>query len=641
MRRLSLIGVVVALVVAWFFATSVLSGQTAGTPQTAAAQKAASKDNAKPQAAEQKPADKKAGPAAPGAPSKPAPYVPDTYKAIMDAAAIPDGDKRIDAVYKAIRDLATKNPPADQQAMTAAMTERNPAKQVELLEKFVKDFPKSSYVKTANNQLVAAMIADAKKKILDQCNLVIDAESPDQKAMTMNNVADKLMVGELLLTEAEAMIGKSLAAWNEKAYIEQSRKSFADMVASMAKTTPSQKPPAPPTDESLRKQFLSQKAYSQTTQGEIYLKQNRFAEAEKAFKELYAARPSPHATAMAAGYLADIATKAGRPADAVDYLMVAMDNERLSAARRKDLDEAYRKTHNGSLAGLEEMLNAKLEKAMADARPPVTPYQPPKARTDRVVLAEIFTGSGCPPCVGADIAFEGALDRYKGQELAVLMYHLHIPLPDPLANPSTDTRSKFYGIQGVPAFYVDGVSDDQGGGSAAMAAGIYKERIEPVVDKRLLAKAGAKVTLQAAMTGSAVSVKVQVGKPAVAAKRLRLQIALVEERVRYAGENGIRVHPMVVRSLAGKDAQGFAIEPGKAMAIAHTFDIAKVVAEAKAHLDDFEARRSAGGSKFAFSEKKHDIDTSRLVVVAFVQDEETKQILQAAYAKVGAGKQTN
>ena len=45
----------------------------------------------------------------------------------------------------------------------------------------------------------------------------------------------------------------------------------------------------------------------------------------------------------------------------------------------------------------------------------VEAYKPTAARTDRVVLAEVFTGSGCPPCAGADIAFDAAMERYAPQ----------------------------------------------------------------------------------------------------------------------------------------------------------------------------------------------------------------------------------
>jgi thiol-disulfide isomerase/thioredoxin len=43
------------------------------------------------------------------------------------------------------------------------------------------------------------------------------------------------------------------------------------------------------------------------------------------------------------------------------------------------------------------------------------------------VLAELFTGSECPPCVGADLAFDGLVEAVPAKYLAVLVYHLPIP----------------------------------------------------------------------------------------------------------------------------------------------------------------------------------------------------------------------
>ena len=63
-------------------------------------------------------------------------------------------------------------------------------------------------------------------------------------------------------------------------------------------------------------------------------------------------------------------------------------------------------------------------------------------------------------------------------------------------------------------------------------------------------------------------------------------------------------------------------------------DLDRVVEEARAHLDDFEQHNDRFGV-FEFAVKKHDIDRSRLVVVAFVQDEESKEVLQAAQVRLG------
>jgi hypothetical protein len=120
-------------------------------------------------------------------------------------------------------------------------------------------------------------------------------------------------------------------------------------------------------------------------------------------------------------------------------------------------------------------------------------------------------------------------------------------------------------------------------------------------------------------------------------EKLRLQIALAEDMVTYSGENGERFHPMVVRSMAldAKSDQGFALEPGKGGSFEYTFDVAKAVADARAHLEQYEANERKG--EYTFRQKKHEI-TGGLVVVAFVQDEATKKVLQAAYLNPAAAR---
>jgi thiol-disulfide isomerase/thioredoxin len=260
-----------------------------------------------------------------------------------------------------------------------------------------------------------------------------------------------------------------------------------------------------------------------------------------------------------------------------------------------------------------------------------------------MVVAELFTGSGCPPCVAADLAFEAAVDRYSVKDVAVLVYHLHIPRPDPMTNPSTQTRKDFYAVNGTPTYVIDGNTQKVGGGGAAQADRLFKDSVASVIDKRLESKPGARITMRAGIKGGNVDVAVEVGKTAKARtgkpdQKLRLQIALVEELVHYTGENGVRFHPMVVRSLASadKDKLGFAVTPGRASKLTHTFDVAKVVADAKAHLDTMEGGASERFGKFQFIERKNAIDMAQLRVVAFVQDETTREILQAAVVDLPA-----
>jgi hypothetical protein len=277
--------------------------------------------------------------------------------------------------------------------------------------------------------------------------------------------------------------------------------------------------------------------------------------------------------------------------------------------------------------------------------------------------------------VGASLAFAAALDRYSRQNYVLLNYHVHIPQPDPMVNPSTLERQRFYGVRSSPSYFIDGDSDG-GGGSADQAQSIYERKVEPVVEKHLAAAPEAAIKLGATQSGSSVNVKATVSNVKSQSGKLRLQIALVEDSVSYSGENGNRFHEMVVRSLAngpaapvakpaapapkvvpgdkpaadekpGADEKtaadekpasppaqptGFALRPGGGGSFEWTFDLAKAAADAKAHLEDFETNTRKGA--YSFRQKKHEIDANNLSVVAFVQDEATKKILQAVYVKL-------
>jgi hypothetical protein len=87
---------------------------------------------------------------------------------------------------------------------------------------------------------------------------------------------------------------------------------------------------------------------------------------------------------------------------------------------------------------------------------------------------------------------------------------------------------------------------------------------------------------------------------------------------------------MVVRGLGGIDGSGFAVSRTQPTTAEHSFDLTKLSAELKAYLDDYEAKNPGS----LFIEKKHSIDPGNLSVVAFVQDEGSKQVLQASYFKV-------
>ena len=241
--------------------------------------------------------------------------------------------------------------------------------------------------------------------------------------------------------------------------------------------------------------------------------------------------------------------------------------------------------------------------------------------------------------MGAGLAFKAAQERYTRNDFVVLNYHVHIPLPDPMVNPTTIKRQDFYGVNSSPSYFFDGDSDG-GGGSADMAKSIFDSKVDPTIEKHLAVPPEAKIDVRASTTGSTVKVKATVSKVTSKSDKLRLQIVLAEESVTYSGENGERFHPLVVRSMAldKTSAQGFALAPAKGGTFEYTFDMAKAVADAKAHLEDYETNTRKG--EYKFREKKHEIKGG-LMVVAFVQDEATKKVLQSVILKPAGGKAGN
>lgn len=521
-----------------------------------------------------------------------------------------------------------EGPPPEFQAFFKARGISDPQQKIEALEKILKDFPKASdSFRSMINQTVLSTTVkawpDQKDNILNQARKVASKAPKNIKSSTLNDVAEILLDAGVLLDEAQKFAEKGLAALDQKKYMKDQR----DFAQKFKQPVPS--------DEELAKSFAARRADNLSVLGRIHLKKGNTTEAEKYLKESFDANPSIPATAIA---LAEISEKAGNDRAALDYLATAILNGRVKKEDREKFEALYRKLHNNSLDGMEALLDERYKKAFP---PPmhVEDYKPAESRSKRVVLAEVFTGAGCPPCVAADLGFDAVMERYTRDEVAVIMYHQHIPLPDPMTNTITQKRYSFYGGGGVPTFIIDG-EKDRGGGPREMTHQFY-DRVNPVIEKELVAAPEASIKLDATMDDSTVKVKAAVENVKPGEGAVKLQIALVEDWMRYSGENGIRFHPMIVRSLAGKDADGFVVDPAQPAVFEHTFDIAKIVESIKAHLDKFETDRNKDvkdeSKKFAFTAKKHEIDSSRLSVVAFVQDEKTKKILQAVYVKLKPG----
>lgn len=527
----------------------------------------------------------------PGAPEKPKPVAPETppdVKAFNEANRIADGQKKIAA-----------------------------------LEKFKTDFPHSAMQSAADTSILSTLIKKfpaQHDRIEKQAKAMYRAAEPKRREQTASSIANQLLDGDLLLRDAESFARKSMSSMQEERYVRTQKAAFAKNAKPGA---PSRM--KPPSDEELRKRFRENRAARLATLGRIEVKLGKVEPGRKMLEEAYAVNSDQPA---AAAVLGELAARDGQDSKAFDYLVVARLSGKAPESAKAALDAIYRKSHNGSTDGMDAMLDAEYNKRFPNPLR-LDAYKPSEKRSDRVALAEVFTGSGCPPCVGADLAFDAAAARYSRKDLAILMYHQHIPRPDPMTTLETTARFKSYEGRGVPTYLIDGKNMDWGGGGREDAREIY-DHFNPEIEKELDAAAEAHISIGASLAGSKVNVKAMVKGVRSESPDLKVQIVLAEKELRYTGENGIRFHPMVVRALGGPQSEGFELRPGQDATFDQAFDLDEISSAIKAHLDDYEAKGHRGES-FQFSEKKYQIEHTDLCVVVFVQDVKTKHVLQAGF----------
>jgi tetratricopeptide (TPR) repeat protein len=320
--------------------------------------------------------------------------------------------------------------------------------------------------------------------------------------------------------------------------------------------------------------------------------------------------------------LAKLEARRGNDNVALDLFIAAAAQSRMLAADDAAMRETYKKVH-GTTAGLD----ARIDKMYAEKFPnPVKPepYVAPAGRTDRVVLLELFTGSACGPCVAADLAFDAVMERYPAGTIVPVVYHQHIPGPDPMVTTGSESRKTYYAVRGVPTLNIDGALGRYGGGPRSNTAATYKDYISKI-DKALLVPATAALTVSAAGEGDRIVVTADVTKLPADAKDLRLHLLLVEHRLRYTGENAIRFHPMVVRASAGDKGAGIPIAAiGRTQ---HSFSLSDIrddiTRSLAAEIDRWRRSVALAGStphEYPADAPAHvAIDTAELSVVAFIQ----------------------
>ncbi len=282
---------------------------------------------------------------------------------------------------------------------------------------------------------------------------------------------------------------------------------------------------------------------------------------------------------------------------------------------------------------IEQQLNNKIQQ-MAKFKP--GHYKPGKASKGRVVLAELFTGAECPPCAGADYAYDDLSEYYPRSALAILEYHVHIPGPDPLTNPNTFQRYMYYGGNfGTPTAFINGTEKLTGGGPKFIVPNrfyVYKYCIDKFMDEKPEAQLSGSVQ----NTNDNVKINLHLKSGSKLGNNTTLHIALAEKDLNYAGGNGVVKQLFVVRNLIG-GAYGLPIKLNKESEnFNESINVEKVEKSLTDYLDN-PTKYPSWRRNLRFTgwrEKPDKINRNNLAVVAWVQNNESKQILQAIYLNV-------
>jgi len=357
-----------------------------------------------------------------------------------------------------------------------------------------------------------------------------------------------------------------------------------------------------------------------------------------------------------------------RDAEALEDFERAQLLGELRSPWKDKIVELYRAAHSGSDTGLPAEMDAQYARLF----PPVfTPAKKALSTGGHTVLVELFTGSACPPCVGGDLAVEGLLEAYPRTEVVALAFDQHIPEPDPLANPDSVARAAVYGVNGTPSYVLDGKLLPFYGAGRSSSEELYG-KLSKAVDAQAVKASGVQLALTAENgTGGLVLARAQVSigeakslmeapaipppsapvpvpaptaakaaksaaaAPAVAPQpagppQLVVSFALVEDEVRYSGENGMRFHRMVVRAVSPEQA----VETGKTAELKTSFDPEAISGKLKTYLADYQTHNERFG-KIEFLSMDTAIAPEHLAVVAWVQDKITHRVLGTAFVPLG------
>jgi hypothetical protein len=311
----------------------------------------------------------------------------------------------------------------------------------------------------------------------------------------------------------------------------------------------------------------------------------------------------------------------------------------LAAAQHRAGKLAEARQTESRLAKLEEAR----DKEYLVAAPPLKVVGAGQARNgNRAVVLELFTGVQCPFCEVAYLVFDALRRTYDPRDLLLVQYH--IGGPNPLTNPESQARWDYYAkafpaeVRSTPTHLFNGRFEPAAGGHASHgkkkedryvdAKKRYNTSSE-LIDGVLETSAAPKIAARADRQGDKISIRVEVRDLPAPADTMRLRLVLVEQVVRYVGGNNLRFHHHVARAMPG-GVEGVALTQKDSEHVV-AIDLQELRERYHQHLDTPAARSHLLPNGY------RPLELEKLRLIAFVQDERTKEIVQGCLVEVPAG----
>ena len=256
----------------------------------------------------------------------------------------------------------------------------------------------------------------------------------------------------------------------------------------------------------------------------------------------------------------------------------------------------------------------------------------------KVVLAELFTGAECSPCVASDKAFDMLSEYFNRKTLVILEYHVHIPGPDPMTNTSTLQKYEYYGNNfGTPTVFFNGTEKLTGGGSSLLAKNRFQV-YSHIIKKYLKNKSKFVISGSAKLVSNKVNLKLNISKLSKAKINEDdvVNIALVEKSIKYTGSHGVDKHIFVVRKLLKtKDGKSFNLKNklGVSTADISLKDLEKELSDYLSAPDKYGHWRLGPNYK-GWRERTDKVNSNNLAVVVWLQNTSTKEVLQSHFIDV-------